>query len=123
MRDLGSKNGVVVGGRRWTERLLSDRDEVCIGSTVLLFEDPADGYVKALERGDDEDVEPPTWAEVVPEPEPEEVAPANPEPAPAPSPLAPSKPSIAAADMVIYVLASVVFAVSVLGLIWLLRSG
>jgi pSer/pThr/pTyr-binding forkhead associated (FHA) protein len=129
LRDLGSKNGVVLGGRAVRERLLDDRDELQIGSTLLSFEDPAGARVRELENGDDEAVEPPTWTEPEP-PEPErapdeEPAPTSDEPLAAQVDLAlprPKPPSIAAGDMVIYVLASVVFAVSVLGLFWLMRG-
>lgn len=120
LRDLGSKNGVFVGGRIVRERLLGEYEEIRIGATVLAYEDPAGARVRALHEGDDSVYEsPPTPVE--PEPssdaDAEELAP-EPEP---PSPL-PARPSIAPADMVIYVLASVVFAVSVLGLAWLLRG-
>lgn len=127
-RDLGSKNGIFLGGRRVADRLLDDRDELRLGATVLRFEDPAGAAVSALEEGDDDEVETPRWVD--PEP-PEEAEPAEEEgaeaapPTPEPRVRRPSRPSdaIAPADMVIYVLASVVFAVSILGLIWLLRSG
>lgn len=129
LRDLGSKNGVVVGGRTIRERVLDDRDELRIGATLLLFEDPAGSRVRALEQGDDDAVEPPTWTEpaAAPESASEPEAPpasaAEPELAPADlAPPRPKRPSIAASDMIIYVLASVVFAVSVLGLLWLMRS-
>ncbi len=121
VRDLDSKNGVLVSGRAVRERLLDDGDEVRIGATVLRFEDPASERVRELEQGDDEVAEPPTLAEV--QPPPAEPAPeAPPEEPPAPPPPEP-KASIAPADMVIYVLAAAVFAISVLGLMWLLRSG
>jgi hypothetical protein len=77
--------------------------------------------VRALEEGDDEKVEiaAEPAQEPAPEPSPDEALDEEPvvvKPPPKP------KASIATADLVIYVLASVVFAVSVLGLIWLLRS-
>ncbi|MEC7521878.1 MAG: FHA domain-containing protein [Myxococcota bacterium] len=130
VRDLGSKNGVLFGQRKVTERILSDRDELQIGQTVLRFEDPAAAHVEALESVEDEAVEPPSWEEIAPPPPPE---PADPDDAEAPilgdtepAPIAirpPPKRGVSTADMVIYVLASVVFAVSVMGLIWLLSSG
>jgi pSer/pThr/pTyr-binding forkhead associated (FHA) protein len=144
IRDLASKNGVIVNGRSVDERLLDDRDEIRIGATVLRFEDPAAAHVDALEEGEDAEVEAPTWEDVQPgAPEAPEAPGAEAEgaadagegdarrdaeatvdetePAPAASAAAPRR-SIAPADLVIYVLASVVFAVSVLGLLWLLRS-
>jgi pSer/pThr/pTyr-binding forkhead associated (FHA) protein len=121
VRDLGSKNGVLLGGRRVRERLLDDRDELRVGSTVLLFEDPAGVHVRELEQGDDEEVEPPTWVEVAAPEAPSEPDELPPEPIEAPASPAP-RASIAGPDMIIYVLASVVFAISVLGLVWLLQA-
>lgn len=144
IRDLGSKNGVFLGQRKVVERLLADRDELRFGATMLRFEDPAAEQVAALEGGEDERVDAPTWADVAPEPAPVEAEAgegtdeasavssdassdeeAPPDLVPKGSELAASspKPGVAAADMLIYVLASVVFALSVLGLLWLLRSG
>lgn len=125
LRDLGSKNGVLVGGRAVRERLLGDGDELRIGATVLRFDDPAADEVRALERGDDAAGPLPELEEPeVAEPAVEEPGPADatepPEEPPAPPP--PPKASIAPADMVIYVLAAAVFALSVLGLLWLLRA-
>jgi len=121
LRDLGSKNGVFMGELRVDERLLDDRDEVQLGSSVLRFEDPAAAVVAELEDGDDAEVETPAWEEPVPDPrEDEEPAPAAPPPK---HEVRNAGNTVAPADMVIYVLASVVFALSVLGLLWLLRSG
>ncbi len=124
VRDLGSKNGVYFGERRIDERLLDDRDELRLGATVLRFEDPAAAQIALLEQGDDDAVDAPSWQ---PEPEPEPPESSDEPPAPAPElpdpDKAPNTRTVAPADMVIYVLASVVFALSVLGLIWLLRSG
>jgi len=133
VRDLESKNGVYFAERAIDDRLLDDRDEVRVGSTVLRFEDPAAASVQALEEGEDDEVEVPVWEpEPEPEPEPSEAsdasgaagseAAAEPDVKPEVKPARPGR-SVAPADIVIYVLASVVFALSVLGLIWLLRSG
>ncbi|HEY8427893.1 MAG TPA: FHA domain-containing protein [Sandaracinaceae bacterium] len=120
VRDLGSKNGILVGGRPVRERLLGDGDELRVGATVLRFDDPAAERVRALEEGEDEVVEAPVLADV--EPEPDESPPTAPEEPPAP-PRPRPKASVAPADLVIYVLAATVFALSVLGLVWLLRAG
>ena len=119
VRDLGSKNGVVVGGRALRERVLGEREELRIGSTVLAFEDAAGVRVRELEQGGDVPYDPPV-APAAPEltPDEHEELPPEPEPAPAPKPRA----SIATADIVIYVLAAAVFAISVLGLLWLLQG-
>lgn len=126
VRDKQSKNGVLVGGRPVQERLLADRDEVQIGATVIRFEDPARADVEALEEGEDEEVEPPRFEEPTPEElegEEEGAEQTLDEPAPAPEPARPRRREVAAADLIIYVLAAAVFAVSLLGLLWLLRSG
>lgn len=47
VRDLGSKNGIEVNGRKVAERRLKDRDEVLVGATVLSFEDPAEAALAA----------------------------------------------------------------------------
>jgi pSer/pThr/pTyr-binding forkhead associated (FHA) protein len=124
VRDLGSKNGISIGGRPVKERLLDDRDELRIGDTILLYEDAAAHAVHALEEGDDELAPPPPPPALAPPVEPAAAPPEVAEeevkvPVPAPRP---PRPSIAVADLVIYTLASVVFAASLLGLFWLLRS-
>ena len=48
--DLGSKNGLTINGERATERRLNDRDEIRIGSTVLVFESDLEPSWKALEQ-------------------------------------------------------------------------
>jgi pSer/pThr/pTyr-binding forkhead associated (FHA) protein len=51
VRDLGSKNGVLVGGARITgERALSDGDTIAIGPITLTFEDPVSRYLAELAR-------------------------------------------------------------------------
>lgn len=37
LRDLGGRNGVLVGGRRVTEAVLTHGDEICIGDVLLQF--------------------------------------------------------------------------------------
>jgi len=50
VRDLGSKNGVLVGGARIAgERRLADGDVVTIGPVTLTFDDPADRYLRELQ--------------------------------------------------------------------------
>lgn len=145
VRDLGSKNGVVVNGRPTRDAGLRDRDELQIGATVLAFEDPAAAELDAVVAAPE--------AEVV-LPEPVLVAPTEPEPPPSASesehevekkpvekkpsavvtdvgaavatPIhsrAPSAKSRSSADLVVYVLAAVVLALSVAGLVWLLQVG
>jgi pSer/pThr/pTyr-binding forkhead associated (FHA) protein len=124
IRDLDSKNGIQIGDRTVRERLLDDRDEVRIGSTVLSFEDSASARVRSLEEGEDNAIDTPIAGEPKTEPKVDESGPEEPVPVEPPPPR-PKKPKseIAPADVVIYVLAAAVFAFSVLGLLWLLRSG
>jgi len=48
-RDLGSKNGARINDRPLRERRLRDRDELLIGQTVVVYEDPAEASIRALE--------------------------------------------------------------------------
>lgn len=146
VRDLGSKNGLRVNGRPTREAALRDRDEVQVGATVLVFEDPAAGELEAV-------VAAPEAAMALPEPV--LVAPTDEEPAAQPkalertelepisemgpkpvvedlgalvaTPLASPRPGAARsrsnADLVVYALAAVVLALSVAGLVWLLGVG
>jgi pSer/pThr/pTyr-binding forkhead associated (FHA) protein len=59
VRDTGSKNGVLVGERRVPERRLADRDEIRIGATVLVFEDPSEPSLRSVEAMPDEPAPPP----------------------------------------------------------------
>lgn len=50
VRDEGSKNGVTVQGRPAGNRRLRDRDELLVGATSVLFEDPREAAVIATSR-------------------------------------------------------------------------
>jgi pSer/pThr/pTyr-binding forkhead associated (FHA) protein len=51
VRDLGSKNGVLVGGTRITgEHALADGDTITIGPVTLTLEDPVSRYLAELAR-------------------------------------------------------------------------
>jgi pSer/pThr/pTyr-binding forkhead associated (FHA) protein len=144
-RDLGSKNGLLVNDRRLPEKRLADRDELQVGATVVIFEDPLEAELRAAEQGPDEPVPEP------PPPEPASVAtggpasetrPLEPEPADdpdaptgAPEPGAPAarapaspdpsgmeRPRLASAELLVYALAAAVFAASIAGLVMLLRA-
>jgi pSer/pThr/pTyr-binding forkhead associated (FHA) protein len=136
LRDLGSKNGVMVGERRVAERRLLDRDELRVGATQLVFEDFAEPSLKAIEALPDEPAPPP--ASVAPPPA---ATPVTPEPAAAPSPSDALRPEgasepparrpsrapaprsgIAPAEWAVYGLALIVFVLSAVGLAWLLRG-
>jgi pSer/pThr/pTyr-binding forkhead associated (FHA) protein len=52
--DVGAKNGVTVNRARVaTERRLRDRDEIEVGRTRIVFEDPSEGLLAALETAGD----------------------------------------------------------------------
>lgn len=54
LRDLNSKNGVFVAGRKVVERRLRDGDEVQIGRVAFTYRDPADELLRAFDGGADE---------------------------------------------------------------------
>jgi pSer/pThr/pTyr-binding forkhead associated (FHA) protein len=58
-RDLGSKNGTTVGGKALTERRLRHRDEIVIGATTLVFEEPAAAFIDSVVSEPDEVSAPP----------------------------------------------------------------
>ncbi|MCA9615150.1 MAG: FHA domain-containing protein [Sandaracinus sp.] len=136
VRDLGSKNGIAVNGKPVREAVLRDRDEVLVGATVVVFEDPAAGELDQVVAAPEAQVT---------LPEPVLVAPSEPEPVAAPEPVAPKatlevaevgasvatpiatqRPAPArraSADLLVYALAAVVLALSAAGLVWLLGVG
>jgi pSer/pThr/pTyr-binding forkhead associated (FHA) protein len=60
VRDLGSKNGVVVAGARIAgERALIDGDAVQIGPVMLMLDDPVARYLRELDAMAPEPAEPP----------------------------------------------------------------
>jgi pSer/pThr/pTyr-binding forkhead associated (FHA) protein len=146
IRDLASKNGLVVGGRPVNERRLRHGDEVTIGKTTLRYHDPVESLLRSLESGGDEpppempaEPEPapapavaspapavasPGPAAVAPPPEPAVDPPA---PAPAPAPPAPPQGLAAAAakghlDWIVVMLAVIVLVVSAGALVMLLHG-
>ena len=53
LRDLGSKNGIEVGGQRVADpRLLRDGEVVRLGKTRLRVVDPEERYLRQMELGD-----------------------------------------------------------------------
>lgn len=135
LKDLGSKNGVLVNDRSVTERRLKHRDEILVGSTLLMFEDPADKLLDAVGKEPDQ-----AFVPAVEAPAPAEVSDGKPEektaepsvnddvmtavPSAVVSDVAVAKRPAPAlkADYVIYALAGSVFMVSVGLLYWFLRT-
>lgn len=134
-RDRGSKNGLLVNDRRVHEKRLVDRDELLIGSTLMVFEDPVESALRAAEQAPDEALPappPPAAASLeVATPADDPDAPTG-EPEPSASPSAPPRASdaptatrgagIGSAELLIYALAAIVFLASVAGLVLLLRA-
>lgn len=138
-RDLDSKNGLSINGRPVVEARLRDRDELLIGATHLVFEDPAREALAEVVAQPDAEVSLPTPAPEPPEPAsdpdlasaPGELPPAEAEPPPEPEPpdapvshpeaqlLDAPRTSGPAADILVYVLAGSVLALSIAGLLWL----
>ncbi len=131
VRDLGSKNGVLVNDRRVTERRLRDRDEVLVGATVLVYEDVAETMLREIAAEPDRKLDtPPPPA---PEPAADDAPPDEPAPTDSkvdtaavadetPEPTAPRARG-AGADVLIYLLAAAVLALSIAGLVILLSAG
>lgn len=128
IRNLGSKNGLNVNGQLLEQRRLRDGDELVLGTTRLLFEEPADEPIDNL-SGESDLALPPRSEAPTARPGPEE-APhgadlaltAEPEPRPSGSRSRPAHATSLGADFVIYALAAVVIALSVAGLIVLIRG-
>jgi pSer/pThr/pTyr-binding forkhead associated (FHA) protein len=116
-KDLESKNGLEVNGRRLRERRLRHGDGLRLGSTLIVYQDPAEEALRGLDGKRDE-----TLTRTLPS----AAASAPPLDAPAESPVLASMPPAreggAGTDMLVYALALVVLVASALGLLWLFRS-
>ncbi len=120
VRDLGSKNGVLVNERAVTEARLRDRDELTIGATAIVFEDPAEAALSALEGAPDVPLPPPPPAPPAPSP-----APLAPEPLREPEQaLGPIRaaPTLTGIELFVALLALLVLALSLGGLYFLLSG-
>lgn len=121
IRDLGSKNGMVVCGKKQPEARLQDGDELELGGCTLLFEEPAQAPLEALDGEDDEALtEPPRDApDALAEPATPEAKAQEPVPVPKPTRERPSGQGIGP-DLLVYGLAGLVLALSVAGLVLLM---
>ncbi len=139
LRDLGSKNGLEIGGRRFHERRLKDRDEVVIGATVVVFEDPTDQLLRereelgdlqlpepTLPRPAEPVAEPASEAPLDPSPSAPELPPAHTDPHREPVVVPPSRPMWPqrgfSAELAVLLLGGLVLLASGIGLYWLLTS-
>jgi pSer/pThr/pTyr-binding forkhead associated (FHA) protein len=123
IRNLESKNGVIVQGNSVQQRRLRDGDEIMLGKTRLLFEEPADQMLLALANEADRLLPEPSAVETKTSAasKPPETLPSASEPRVSSQPSA-KRPSFDA-DLVIYSLAAVIIAISVAGILFLMRSG
>ena len=128
-RDLGSKNGLVVGDRSFTEKRLRDRDEILVGASTVLYEDASEAALASAEAEADE---------LLPEPPPPPPPEAEPVRADAPveTPATPTglpenvneskpltaRPSHRSAELFVYALAAMVVLASLAGLFALMRA-
>lgn len=140
VRDLESKNGFEINGRRLRERRLRHGDTILLGETKLNYEDPAEQALKALEGKPDKlqtrtrelALQDPLSASL---PAPNEAPQAQDPEAAKTSNQLPGKPSNApeakesaraarsglGTDLVIYGLAALVLLASLAGLVWLFK--
>lgn len=122
IKNLESKNGVIVQGNNVAQRRLRDGDEIVLGKTRLLFEEPADQMLLALANEADRPMPPePSAVETRTSAvsKPAEATPSSPPAAPSQPP---AKRSSVDADVVIYSLAAAIIAISVAGILFLMRS-
>jgi pSer/pThr/pTyr-binding forkhead associated (FHA) protein len=114
VRDLASKNGLDINGKRLRERRLRHGDVLRLGGTAIVYEDPAERALKGLEGQPDMPLTRTRPLAVESHAEPE-----APPPAPVPPPVQPAPRGPQKADLVVYGLAGFVLLASLLGLAWL----
>lgn len=121
-RDLGSKNGLEVNGRRVRERRLRHGDVIRVGESAIVYQDPAEQALRELEQQPDQ-----VDTRTAPAPRlstaPEHSAEPYPAPVDDPPPHAPEPepPPLAALDYAAYGLALFVLVASISGLVWLFK--
>jgi hypothetical protein len=118
----GGDNTFGCAGQQLRSRRLRDGDELTVGTTRLLFEEPAQVAIDALKNEPDLPFSEISRSRTETEALPVEPEPAEPqlEAAAGPKPKAASERSDA--DMLIYALAAIVLIASTLGLLLLLRA-
>jgi pSer/pThr/pTyr-binding forkhead associated (FHA) protein len=124
LRAIDARRSFHVNDREQTERHLRDGDEMMIGATLLLYEEPADEALQALSAEADLRIEAPALAAATPPSDDQADADTGTPPAEAtPVSIRPPPRSRAwDADVLVYGLAALVIAASVLGLLALLRE-
>ena len=128
LRDLGSKNGIVVAGRSLSERRLKSAEEFVLGRTTLRMIDPTEELLRSFESGED-DVAPPVLTPALPPrvsvapPAPEAVTLTTPAVAPVADPvLAPPPKARGDGDWIVLGLSVLILVVSVAALVVVLKS-
>jgi pSer/pThr/pTyr-binding forkhead associated (FHA) protein len=121
-RDLASKNGLVVNGKRLRERRLRHGDLLTVGSSDIQFEDPAEAALRGQEGQPDEVVTRTVPAQSVAPLAVEPTAAVAPPPVVMAAPAAASALTTSSADALVYALAGLVLVASVAGLLWLFNS-
>jgi hypothetical protein len=121
IKNLDNRYGMTVNEQVVVQRRLRDGDELLVGTTRLLFEEPAEEPMDALAAEADQPV--PQVNESPPSGGPASHSIQPPAPQPAPSISAPPQHRSAFdADLLIYALAAIVIALSVIGLFALIRA-
>jgi pSer/pThr/pTyr-binding forkhead associated (FHA) protein len=125
LRDLGSRNAIVIGGRTVTEKRLKHGDEFTIGKSTLRYVEPGEELLRSFDSGADEAVAPPPPRPSLPPPTPSLPPPAPEAPATAVI-TAPDVKTLTAgrgdADWIVLALAVVILVVSVAALVIVLKS-
>ena len=117
VKDLGSKNGIIVNGKPATQRMLSDGDHLVVGNTELVYVDAADARLKALEMQEDQTLPVSTsTSATAPVQLPGQVVVASHTQA------LPKTQRISYVDWIIYVVAAVIIGLSSAGLVVLLAA-
>ena len=116
-RDLDSKNGLEVNGKRLRERRLRHGDVLRLGATSLLYQDPAEEALRGLEGQRDV-----TITRTQPKSAPESASRGAVSESARKAPAAPALAEGAGSDILVYAFALLVLIASVLGLVWLFAS-
>jgi pSer/pThr/pTyr-binding forkhead associated (FHA) protein len=121
IHNLSAKNGIEINEQLIGQRRLRDGDELSIGTTRLLFEDPAEEPMEALMAEADHPLPAPRsqTAPAAPAERATSVVPPAPAEAVAPKPR-PPRTAMRGTEVAIYVLAALVIALSVAGLLLLI---
>lgn len=116
-RDLDSKNGLEVNGKRLRERRLRHGDALQVGKSLLVYQDPSEEALRDLTGQRDQTLTR-TSPQAAPAAEPESPA----KPVGPLETLPPPAESGGGTDMLVYALALAVLVASMLGLAWLFGS-